>query len=80
MKEEDPAQYKDVVRALNSKGSPPKEMKEEAGWKGSERSEAVLKSLMDNDFKDVLGEKLPWGQGLQLDHRMAGSVGGKDQA
>ena len=78
LKDEDPEQYKSVMKALNSKGSPEKTMKAEAGWKGSERGEAVLKSLMDNDFKDVLGNKLPWGQGLQLDHRTAGSVGGKD--
>ena len=79
LKEEDPAQYTSVMKALNSKGSPEKGMKAEAGWKGNERGEAVLKSLMDNDFKDVLGNKLPWGQGLQLDHRTAGSVGGKDR-
>lgn len=78
LKEDDPAQYKAVMRSLNSKGSPEKTMKAEAGWKGSERGEAVLKSLMDNEFKDVLGNPAPWGQGLQLDHRTAGSVGGKD--
>ena len=78
LKEDDPEQYKAVMKSLNSKGSPEKQMKAEAGWKGSERGEAVLKSLMDNDFKDVLGNQLPWGQGLQLDHRTAGSVGGKD--
>jgi hypothetical protein len=78
LKEEDPAQYTAVMKSLNSKGSPEKTMKAEAGWKGTERGEAVLKSLMDNDFKDVLGNPAPWGQGLQLDHRTAGSVGGKD--
>lgn len=79
LKEEDPAQYTSVMKALNGKGSPEKTMKAEAGWKGNERGEAVLKSLMDNDFKDVLGQKASWGQGLQLDHRTAGSVGGKDR-
>lgn len=78
LKEDDPAQYTAVMKSLNSKGSPEKTMKAEAGWKGTERGEAVLKSLMDNDFKDVLGNPAPWGQGLQLDHRTAGSVGGKD--
>ena len=78
LKEDDPKQYTAVMKSLNSKGSPEKTMKAEAGWKGSERGEAVLKSLMDNEFKDVLGEPAPWGQGLQLDHRTAGSVGGKD--
>jgi len=79
LKEEDPTQYKAVMKALNSKGSPEAGMKAEAGWKGKERGEAVLKSLMDNDFKDVLGQRLSWGQEMQLDHRTAGSVGGKDQ-
>jgi len=79
LKEDDPAQYTAVMKSLNSKGSPEKTMKAEAGWKGNERGEAVLKSLMDNDFKDVLGNPAPWGQGLQLDHRTAGSVGGKDK-
>jgi len=78
LKEDDPAQYTAVMKSLNSKGSPEKTMKAEAGWKGNERGEAVLKSLMDNEFKDVLGNPAPWGQGLQLDHRTAGSVGGKD--
>ena len=78
LKEEDPAQYRAVMKSLNSKGSPEKTMRAEAGWKRSERGEAVLKSLMDNEFKDVLGNPAPWGQGLQLDHRTAGSVGGKD--
>ena len=79
LKEEDQGQYIAVMKSLNSKGSPEKTMRAEAGWTGSERGEAVLKSLMDNDFKDVLGNPAPWGQGLQLDHRTAGSVGGKDR-
>ena len=79
LKEEDQGQYTAVMKSLNSKGSPEKTMRAEAGWTGSERGEAVLKSLMDNDFKDVLGNPAPWGQGLQLDHRTAGSVGGKDR-
>jgi len=79
LKEDDPAQYTAVMRSLNSKGSPEKTMRAEAGWTGNERGEAVLKSLMDNQFKDVLGNSAPWGQGLQLDHRTAGSVGGKDK-
>ena len=78
LKEDDPKQYTAVMKSLNSKGSPEAGMKKEAGWKGNERGEAVLKSLMDNEFKDVLGNPAPWGQGLQLDHRTAGSVGGKD--
>ena len=49
------------------------------GEKGSEeRGRAVLKSLMDNDFKDVNGDTLPWRSGMQLDHKLAGSMGGKD--
>ena len=78
LKDEDPESYKTTMSALNGKGSPPKEMREAAGWKGQERGEAVLKSLMDNDFKDVLGKEASWRQGLQLDHRKAGSMGGKD--
>jgi len=34
---------------------------------------------MDNDFKDVNGKFLSWRQGLQLDHRLAGSQGGSDK-
>ena len=78
LKDEDPESYKTTMSALNGKGSPPKEMREAAGWKGQERGEAVLKSLMDNEFKDVLGKEASWRQGLQLDHRKAGSMGGKD--
>ena len=78
LKDEDSESYKTTMSALNGKGSPPKEMKEAAGWKGQERGEAVLKSLMDNEFKDVLGKEASWRQGLQLDHRKAGSMGGKD--
>ena len=78
LKDEDPESYKATMSALNGKGSPPKEMRAEAGWKGQERGEAVLKSLMDNEFKDVLGKEASWRQGLQLDHRKAGSMGGKD--
>ena len=78
LKDEDPESYKSTMSALNGKGSPPKEMREAAGWKGQERGEAVLKSLMDNEFKDVLGKEASWRQGLQLDHRQAGSMGGKD--
>jgi hypothetical protein len=74
-----PQEYQSIVRTLESKGSPTAEMREAAGWsKDNKRSEAVLKSMMDNDFKDVQGNDLPWRQGLQLDHRQAGSVGGKD--
>ena len=79
LREEDPEAYKSTVSALNGKGSPTKEQLAEAGWKGSsERGEAVLKSLMDNDFKDVNGQDLSWRQGLQLDHKQAGSTGGTD--
>ena len=79
LKEEDPAAYSKTVSALNGKGSPTKEQLAEAGWKSSsERGEAVLKSLMDNDFKDVMGQDLSWRQGLQLDHKQAGSTGGTD--
>jgi hypothetical protein len=34
---------------------------------------------MDNEFKDVNGAFLSWRQGLQLDHRQAGAVGGSDK-
>lgn len=80
LKEETTAdEFREIMSALEQKGSPSKEMKAEAGWgKGMKRDEAVLKSMMDNDFKDVMGNELSWRQGLQLDHRQAGSVGGKD--
>ena len=79
LKEEDPQSYSKTVSALNGKGSPTKEQLAEAGWKSpTERGEAVLKSLMDNDFKDVMGQELSWRQGLQLDHKQAGSTGGTD--
>jgi hypothetical protein len=79
LKEEDPESYSKTISALNGKGSPTKEQLAEAGWKSSsERGEAVLKSLMDNDFKDVMGQDLSWRQGLQLDHKQAGSTGGTD--
>lgn len=65
--------------ALGSKGTPTKAQLAEAGWKGTnERAEAVLKSLLDNEFTDVLGNFTNWRTGLQLDHRLAGSMGGKD--
>lgn len=70
--------YTQLKSALEGKGSPTKEQRDEAGWKGDERAVAVLKSLMDNDFKDVHGNDLSWRQGLQLDHKKAGSTGGKD--
>ena len=79
LKEEDPEGYSKTMSALGGKGSPTKEQLAEAGWKGrQERGEAVLKSLMDNDFKDVMGQDLSWRQGLQLDHKQAGSTGGTD--
>ncbi len=79
LKEEDSEAYKSTISALNGKGSPTKEQIAEAGWKSSsERGEAVLKSLMDNDFRDVMGQELSWRQGLQLDHKQAGSTGGTD--
>jgi hypothetical protein len=71
-------EYTKLKSALEGKGSPTKEQREEAGWKGDERAVAVLKSLMDNEFKDVHGNELSWRQGLQLDHKQAGSTGGKD--
>ena len=71
-------EYVKFKSALEGKGSPTKKQRAEAGWSGDERSVAVLKSLMDNDFKDVHGNDLSWRQGLQLDHRQAGSTGGKD--
>ncbi len=74
-----PKEYRAVVKALNGKGSPTSEQFEAAGWSSKdERGEAVLKSLMDNEFKDVNGTFLSWRQGLQLDHRRAGAVGGGD--
>jgi hypothetical protein len=76
----DAKEYREVVGALAGKGSPTKEQKAAAGWKNdAERGEAVLKSLMDNEFKDVNGAFLSWRQGLQLDHRRAGAVGGSDR-
>lgn len=79
LKEEDPKAYASTMSALSGKGSPTKEQLEAAGWKSSnERGQAVLKSLMDNDFKDVMGNELSWRQGLQLDHKQAGSTGGTD--
>ena len=74
-----PKEYRSIVKALNGKGSPTSEQFEAAGWNSKdERGEAVLKSLMDNEFKDVNGNFLSWRQGLQLDHRRAGAVGGGD--
>jgi len=79
----DEKQWGKVASALSGKGSPEEAMREEAwGPKGKEatdaRGRAVLKSLMDNEFKDVLGNELPWRSGMQLDHRLAGTQGGKD--
>ena len=79
LKEDSPKEFAAIKSALGGKGSPTKEQVAEAGWKGDERAVAVLKSLMDNDFKDVHGQDLSWRQGLQLDHREAGSTGGKDE-
>jgi len=79
IKEESPREFPAIRNALGGKGSPTKEQVAAAGWKGDERAVAVLKSLMDNDFKDVHGQDLSWRQGLQLDHREAGSTGGKDE-
>jgi hypothetical protein len=81
LKEEMPASdYQKLMSALGGKGSPTKEQLEAAGWTGrGERAEAVLKSLMDNDFRDVMGKELSWRQGLQLDHKQAGSTGGNDR-
>jgi hypothetical protein len=76
----DNKEYRAVLSALGGKGSPTREQVEEAGWKNkAERGEAVLKSLIDNEFKDVNGNFLSWRQGLQLDHRLAGSQGGTDK-
>ncbi len=75
----EPKEYRAVLNALGGKGSPTKEQVEAAGWTNkAERGEAVLKSLMDNEFRDVNGTFLSWRQGLQLDHRRAGAVGGGD--
>ena len=78
MKVDYPKDYARVKGVLDGKGSPTAEQRAEAGWTGDNRAKAVLKSLMDNDFKDVQGQDLSWRQGLQLDHRRAGSTGGKD--
>jgi hypothetical protein len=76
----DPKDYREVIGSLGSKGSPTREQMAQAGWKNkAERGKAVLKSLMDNEFKDVNGNFLSWRQGMQLDHRKAGSVGGTDR-
>jgi hypothetical protein len=69
-----------VSASLGNKGTPEASMRKEA-WDGQPadaRAKAVLRSLMDNDFKDVLGNELPWNSGMQLDHKLAGSMGGKD--
>jgi len=69
-----------VSGKLDGKGTPEAGMRAEA-WGDQPkdaRAKAVLKSLMDNDFKDVNGKFLPWSTGMQLDHRLAGSMGGKD--
>lgn len=69
-----------VSGKLDGKGTPEAGMRAEA-WGDQPkdaRAKAVLKSLMDNDFKDVNGAFLPWSTGMQLDHRLAGSMGGKD--
>lgn len=81
LKEEMPREdYQKLMSALGGKGSPTKEQLDAAGWSGrSERAQAVLKSLMDNDFRDVMGQELSWRQGLQLDHKKAGSTGGSDR-
>jgi len=81
LKEEMPrAEYTKLVSALGGNGSPEKEQYRAAGWtSGKERAEAVLKSLMDNDFRDVMGQELSWRTGMQLDHRKAGSSGGSDK-
>lgn len=80
LKDEDPAAYTKTMSALSGKGSPSQEQLAKAGWKSrQERGEAVLKSLMDNDFRDINGEEASWRQGLQLDHKKAGSTGGSDR-
>ena len=81
LKEEDPEAYSEAMKALKMKGGPGTKQLEEAwGSKTApvERGEAVLKSLMDNEFKDVTGKELPWRTGMQLDHRVPGAQGGKD--
>ena len=72
--------WTDAYKKLSIKGSPEASVKKEAwGDQPSDaRAKAVLKSLMDNDFKDVLGNELAWTSAMQLDHRLAGSMGGKD--
>jgi len=80
LKDEDSAAYTKTMSALSGKGSPSQEQLAKAGWESrQERGEAVLKSLMDNDFKDINGEEASWRQGLQLDHKRAGSTGGSDR-
>jgi len=81
LKDEIPAkEYQAIKNKLASKGTPSPEQKAEWKDKGgnSARGEAVLKSLMDNNFKTVMGEEVSWNQGMQLDHKQAGSTGGKD--
>ena len=70
-----------VSGSLAGKGKPEANMEKEAWGKSGgspERTRAVLKSLMDSDFKDVNGDTLPWNSGMQLEHKLAGSMGGKD--
>ena len=79
----DEKEWGKVSGSLASKGSPEEAMRQEAwGDKSKEateaRGKAVLKSLMDNEFRDVLGNELAWTSGMQLDHRLAGTQGGKD--
>lgn len=72
-------EYQSLYRALDTKGSPTKETREAAKWgKGKPRAVAVLKSLMDNGFRDVRGDFLSWRSGMQLDHKVASTLGGTD--
>ena len=76
----EPKEFTSLMSGFASKGSPTKEQFQQAGWKDKkERGEAVLKSLMDNEFKDATGNFLSWRTGMQLDHRRAGAVGGGDK-
>jgi hypothetical protein len=77
----DEKNWSKVSAALGNKGTPEASMRQEA-WgdqPADARAKAVLKSLMDNEFKDVLGNELAWNSGMQLDHKLAGSMGGKDR-
>jgi len=77
---------KKVIKGLKTKGSPAKEILLESWTKpGTEdtvdaikRGKAVLKSLLEADFKSEVGQEYNWMSSFQLDHAIAGTLGGGD--